>query len=449
MSILDTRTNAVQNAGSFWTSSMKGEQLDIFRRLVRSRDMVNAWTLFDKMTAKFSTEDYQLVNWETFSFKDSDVTFIDVLWDERYQNYSVANKTAILPRKKVSTIEELTTLVYPEAQDKIVSIETGEFLLFPVGNIQTDWFEFYSLEPIYAISIGAGFIPTVIRAATGFLTCGNDFEYHSGVLYFREDPFLLFTDKRITCVAAYRINENPFCYPQSVDTTPVTGKHISEYLREGQSAKLLERALYEVAGLKILDKDFTVRYHEETSEGTLYGSDDDLLLIDYPHERLVLGNKYLKNTTIGHSIRVLCHRTAGEHWWSQVTNVEGVSLDGYAPFPSLIVPNSQVIFECIDSVFVKINIAGDAAAVDAWNDYRQVQEASSPISLSTYLIDRFNLTPTDTDRIQGLELLFGVFYKYNGIYIQLDKSALSQKQIENVSEFARHNAPSNAIIFIS
>lgn len=453
--IIDTKKDSPSISGSFWGSRIDPIQRGLLRVMTRSRDLTNAWYLFDEAERRFTSQPILEKNTTEIRFGPNDVQVFDVAVQERFYHQTGIDRFKVLPKFRVTEPEKLFNVQKDSDEDYILSADWGELLVFPIENPPE--FDppadalFYNREPIYYLLNKTSVIPSSIKTIDGsILVCGIDYDVDLGVIIFKQDPYLLFPDRIIHVIGYNEETSSIFKYCEKVDSFGKVGYWTNLFLRKNSSPWYLKRAMCEVAKIPVVENDTVIRYvfQDPSYNITWYGTDNGLIEVPYPHPMCNVGDSLLRGHIFGEPVELISNTTKGPYWYRSVYWGLELDLEFYNLYPELKFPMEFVRLDYTEPGFVYIFLEGPLDKAQAWNDMRKnVWEPNSPIQFSQIIVDTYSLSVGDSIQLDSIELLFGNLYKDTCMVVKIDDTMVTSEQKTIMQNFLNENKSLNSLVF--
>ena len=244
--------------------------------------------------------------------------------------------------------------------DILLSTETDDILLMPGGTLNIPMPEDWAVN--YLLKIPFNLTPLKLRAADGrALFAGADYVCGVGVLGFLHHPDTIFTGQTVHVASAFKVEDHPFNYTLQVDPVFGSVEDIATYQRGAQTPSTFLRALARACNFQVAPAASMV--HEVMRGGGrfFYGFDWGIIAVDYPHEKLHVGDSVVAGEIIGQPISMRSAINSNSAWWAALDWSDGLSLDGLCAFPGLTAPNEPRRAYAVDEdddVHVRIDLDG-------------------------------------------------------------------------------------------
>lgn len=450
--ITETKVDQLSKAGSFWSSQLREKKdLNLIRGIARLTDMTPAWNFPDYPQAIYGNKDFMRVRTNFTLDIAGQIGSLEVDWDAH--GLENGSRVGILPKHIVDPLSQTSRVTYIEDGQLNILYEDNRFLLFPIseGFGHTAWYEFIPREPVFYVDLVTTEInPSAILSDDGPLVSGIDFHNAGNLLFFKEDPNILFPSGYMRILRADVVNLNPSSYVQSVDPTPGTGLWTSRYIRGKQSLPVFEAALNELGGLTVFDRDFSpISGYDLYQDFTLYNDDLGRMVVPQFHQRLEVGKTYPKGFIPGKAIECRSWSTHGDRWWQGVQWKPGAALKGMFGFLEVEVPNATIRLQANETDQLYFYLSGTKEQVDAWNEVRWYYENQADYNLSQTLIDEHSLSPGDSIYVNGLDFFMENFFKWNGLVVTINQDALYPDSYASILNFIENNRPINVVTIIN
>lgn len=170
-------------------------------------------------------------------------------------------------------------------------------------------------------------VPITIQSRTRKLLAGIDFFIVGRFIFFRQNPQLLFPEGSYMVERGIDSNYRSFFSYFTRIYAAENEDLIIKYFRSHQTPQFYRMALAAAGGLQILRSEQKLLEIIPNGTSTVYTFDDQVLIVDYPHDQLILGKTYPKYFIIGNGIETFQNTGDGNAWWRQVDWRGGLSLE--------------------------------------------------------------------------------------------------------------------------
>ena len=214
-------------------------------------------------------------------------------------------------------------------------VQTGEILYdtplgdVPVYGTPSSYQEVYNGGTVqyWMLPVQNGIIPLSIQTGVRKLMVGIDFFIAKDqYIFFRVDPRLFQDGNNYTVVTGRRRRRSYLDCAIGIATHGRPIK-VAQYCRNYQTPKYFIRALAEIAGLACLEWEQKLIAMTETGLAVVYTFELETFRVEYPHDRLAVGQTYPANYVIGDAIRVDQCGGRLTDWWRATDWQGGISLD--------------------------------------------------------------------------------------------------------------------------
>lgn len=391
---VDQKARPLLPAGQAWYERIVDDQLPLVRQVASILDQVNAGLNFDSIGDYLSgvSGGSSMFVW---SFKAADVTIQGPpLWGY--------DGTTLKPSRDQPAITDVSRArAYLTATGEVVETETGDVDSLPseiVLSEQTVWF--VPAPPDHKPCALISEIMTLFDGAA-FLSSGR-------WLLFFVNPFELWPDG---VVVSYGVRTKNSWKSSTLraDRLYTSGIEVAKYKRDSQNLKQFERALCEVAGLKILDRDGLVVRQETGNNMVIHWLDDGRSFT------LPVYSPYLPGSVVeagsGHVLQLRHQDLQGTDWWrSRPWGAIGLPVFAVRPgFYGFSFPDREcpvVFYEDGDAMRAKLVIDQDEEAETLFWDWQAAQERRMGVqTLATYVLsasDEVDQIVIDSEAVQPL-----------------------------------------------
>ncbi len=295
---VDLRAKPLIPSGQAWYERIVDEQLPLVRQVASILDQVNAGLAFDTIGDYLSgvPGGSSMFVW---SFKASDVTIQGPpLWGY--------DSSTLQPRLAQPAITDISRArAYLSSTGEVIETEAGDADSLPEGLVlaeQTVWF----------MPAPEDHKPCALVSETMTLFDGSAFMSSGKWLVLFVNPLELWPDG---VVVSYGVRSKHSWKSSTLraDQLFTSGIEIAKYKRDSQNLKQFERALCEVAGLKILDEDGVVVRQETGNNLVIHWLEDGR------NFTLPVYSPYIPGSVVeagsGHVLQLRHRDLQGTDWW--------------------------------------------------------------------------------------------------------------------------------------
>lgn len=456
--LLKNRTDLFGKVGSFWyrqTSKENPMGISLVRALARMEDYPNVGIGQINAVDRIMGNNKSLHSNFEISFDRKDITVLTLDLQERVVSEAKDVLTgeihiAISLKEDYNTTKN--TIVGLEDDSGHLATELGDFLLFP-----TDMAEFDitlspdEAKPRYLVRIPTGIEPICIRGKDKELISGITFRAANGFLVFDEDPLEIFESNIMHVRSGWREHRCIHSYTMKLDGVYTSGFYVAEYLRKNHSAKAMERALAEIAGIPILPSDsFLNKTYSSPNGDRIYEFEDYVVRVPHYiyHTELQPGNFYEAGTIIGDYVHIYTAPSVSDTWHQNLDWEDGLSLDGLCPFSGLVVPNRMIVFDAVNSTggnyHYRPHIEGDEDTLQSYWNFIENGEKST----GNYLQDAFSAPYPNDKYANALDFYFEHLLGDRAMVFDLQTENLGSHTHNNVLAFIKRELPVGVIPII-
>ena len=438
-SIVETKTSLLESAGSFWRNGLIPSDLPMVRKLARVSDTVDLLNFPERIAAKLAGEQWEDVNNVTIDIRNKTHVFL-AEWNKRLQG-------EVTPMRPVHDgITTASTIFYTGGSPDVVLFDSGLPMSFPYDH-GTNWAEIPSVEPMYYIVLDK-VVPFAIRTAEGVMVSGIDFFIYFDRLILKEDPKVIFPADQMFVVAGKKRTIDINSYVHGVQDLEQSGHFISKYLRGQNSATVLELALNEAASHVVFPDKFEI--HDVTrlnEKGTLYTSKDGKdILVTQRHTEKSKGESFERYEVPNKAVECHCLSKDGDLWWRKIKLSPQFELRGVTGQYDVVFYDRDLTLERSGD-FVYIEAWGTDVIV--WNYQRSHLEFVTSSTLSSALIDEYELVDGGSVTVSGFEFVMQKLFSSTGLVVTIREDRILPQYRKTLYDFLEENKPTGAVVLIN
>lgn len=292
-----------------------------------------------------------------------------------------------------------------------------------------------SREALYLVYV-PNLVPISIRTVSGqILTLGTSYTSSYPYVVFKEDPEILFPDKKIWVLGGVETGCTLFSYLLGVEGAS-NDKAITAFVRGGeQSPKSYENALNSVAGSFIPSEDVEVDEIFTVSDYAKFISTGSKFIPVHPETEIKRESTFAANYANPRSVKV--------HYAGSLTSVlinRGFILDFFGKEQPL--PTGDINLSRTGN-FVELLV--NDPRVEAWNDYRQ---GTPDDKISSLLIEETSIADGQTMLVNVADLLVRRFYQNSLLLVEIYEDQIAPANLEDLLWFMRYHQPVGALQFV-
>lgn len=194
-----------------------------------------------------------------------------------------------------------------------------------------------SPTPKWRMPLAEPIEPLAIHTRRGLRVQGTDFSYEDGAVLWNESPHDLLHLPEVLVLSYREAPPSLWNYTLRLDGVSEAPTEVMRYYRVSQDPKQFERAIAVAAGYTVLP--FTSKLVQVLNGR--YTFEAGVVVADYEHQELPVGNVYPAGTVIGDMVKVTAAPAGSSDWYRKFDWTQGMSLDALSPFRGLVVPDGQ------------------------------------------------------------------------------------------------------------